>query len=595
MSSSEHEKPVQGFEDSRRLTGPNLYLPGCGVALETLGGEIPSDGSLRLWQALVVQACARLQWASPDFVIRKHKTGGSLAFSAPADLLYTGTEINEWAWLKAVQCIQETYSPAAPSLIDEEAAFHTLQKMAEAEANPHLIALIKAADEKNLPTFYDDEFFSIGEGQGSQTWLIEALPDVGSIDWKKSSCIPTALITGSNGKTTTTRLVAAMCREQGWHTGHNCTDGLFLDGICYEEGDYSGPMGARSVLRNQQVQAGVLETARGGILRRGLAVQSANVAAVTNISADHFGEYGIHDLSGLADVKLVVARALDESGMLVLNADDVTLMQKASQFKCRHAYFSLQENNRHIAELKKMGGIVCELIDGHLYLDKDDLGAIADMPLSMNGSAQYNVANLAAAACIAYGLGVGLPAIKTTMARFGSHNSDNPGRLQRWQVGDVKALIDYAHNPEGLHGFLSIVQSQQATGRLALLLGQAGNREDDDIRELAKVAASFHPDFIVLKDIDGFIRGREPGEVAAILQAALIESGVPQARITIQLNEVEAVRTILEWAQAGDMLALPIHSTAGRTEVEALMQVLSDGHWHAGQGLPARMEKQNEN
>jgi cyanophycin synthetase len=591
MSISEHEKPVQGFEDSRRLTGPNLYLPGCGVALETLGGNTPSDDSSRLWQALVVQVCNRLQWESPDFVIRKHKTGASLAFSAAADMLYTATEINEWAWLKAAKCEQEMCSPAAPSLIDDEVAFHTLQRMAVAEANPHLIGLIRAADEHNLPSFYDDEFFSIGEGQGSQTWLIEALPEVGSIDWEKSSRIPTALITGSNGKTTTTRLVAAMCREQDWHTGHNCTDGLFLDGVCYEEGDYSGPMGARSILRNPQVQAGILETARGGILRRGLAVQSANVAAVTNISADHFGEYGIHDLSGLADVKLTVARALNNEGVLVLNADDAVLMQKASRFECRHAYFSLQENNQHIAELKSRGGTVCVLIDGHLYLDENDLGVIADMPLSMTGSAQYNVANLAAAACIAHGLGVGLSAIRATMSRFGSHNSHNPGRLQRWQIGGANVLIDYAHNPEGLHGFLNIVQNQQATGRLALLLGQAGNREDNDIRELAKVAASFNPDFIVLKDIDGFIRGREPGEVATILKAALIENGVSESRITIQLNEVEAVRTILEWAQAGDMLALPIHSTVGRAEVEGLMQVLSEGHWHLGDSLPARMEK----
>ncbi|MGH8052080.1 MAG: Mur ligase family protein [Arenimonas sp.] len=587
----EHEKPAQGFEDSRRLTGPNLYLPGCGVALETLGETVPSAYSLTEWQALVLQACAHLQWTLPEFVIRRHKTGASLAFSAPADQLYTGTEINEWAWLKVAKCQQETYSPAAPNLLDDEVAFHTLQRMAEAEANPHLITLIEAAEKKNLPTFYDDEFFSIGEGQGSQTWLIEALPGLDSIDWQKSSTIPTALITGSNGKTTTTRLVAAMCREQGWHTGHNCTDGLFLDGVCYEEGDYSGPMGARSILRNQQVQAGVLETARGGILRRGLAVQSVNVAAVTNISADHFGEYGIHDLSGLADVKLVVARALDEAGVLVLNADDAMLMQKASQFKCRHAYFSLQENNPLIAELQKIGGTVCELIDGHLYIDKNDLGAIDDMPLSMNGSAQYNVENLAAAACISYGLGVGLPAIKTTMYRFGLSNSDNPGRLQRWQVGGVNVLIDYAHNPEGLHGFLSIVQSQQAAGRLALLLGQAGNREDDDIRELAKVAASFKPDTIVLKDIDGFMRGREAGEVAVILQGALLEYGIPESRISIQLNEVEAVRTILQWAEAGDILALPIHSTAGRAEVEALMQTLNEINWCVGDKLPERMEK----
>jgi len=584
-------EPVQGFEDSRRLTGPNLYLPGCGVALEVLGGKTPSDAILNAWQAWVLRAFVSLKWDSPDCVVRKHLTGASLAFSAPADQLYAATEVNEWAWLKSDNCLQEFHSPAAPSLTDDAAALQTLEKMAKAESRPDLIELIKAAEEKNLPTYYDDEFFSIGEGQGSQTWLMDGLPSIDSIEWNQFSRIPTALITGSNGKTTTTRLVAAMCRLQGWHTGHNCTDGLFIDGLCYEAGDYSGPMGARSILRNRQIQAGILETARGGILRRGLAVQSANVAAVTNISADHFGEYGIHDLSGLADVKLTVARALDKNGVLVLNADDAELMKKAARFDCRHAYFSMQENNPHLVNLKRNGGIVCEFVNGRLYLNDTSLGDVADMPLSMGGSAKYNIENLAAASCIALGLGVDISIIQETLQRFGETNNDNPGRLQRWKIGGFNVMSDYAHNPDGLHGFLSIVRGLKQSGRLALLLGQAGNREDKDIRELARVAAAFNPDFIVLKDIDGFIRGREPGEVAGILQNALVEFGIPESRITTQLDEVEAVRTILNWARTGDMLALPIHSTLGRIEVEVLMQNLSDACWQIGDELPARMAR----
>lgn len=590
-STSEQDGSEKGFEDSRRLTGPNLYLPGCGVALEVLGGKIPTATVLSEWKRHVLQAFAYLQWQFPEIVIRKHKTGASLAFSAPADQLYTATEVNEWAWLMAADCLQEFYSPAAPSLTDEISAFCTLKRMAKGESNPALVSLVKAADAANLPTYFDDEFFSIGEGQGSQTWLMDNLPEINSIDWKKSFRIPTALITGSNGKTTTTRLVAAMCRAQGWHTGHNCTDGLFLDGVCYEEGDYSGPMGARSILRNQQVQAGVLETARGGILRRGLAVQTANVAAVTNISADHFGEYGIHDLSGLADVKLTVARALNKNGVLVLNADDAELMKKADRFDCRHACFSMHKNNSHIEKLKSRGGIVCELVNGHLHLNQDDLGAIVDMPLSIGGSAQYNVENIAAAACIAFGMGVDVAVIKSTLKIFGASNSDNPGRLQRWQVGGADVLIDYAHNPEGLYGFLSIALGLKQAGRLALLLGQAGNREDEDIRALAKVAAGFKPDFVVLKDIQGYERGRKPGEVADLLRNALVEQGMLQDRIEVQLDEVDAVRTIIQWAKAGDMLALPIHSTGGRAEIEALMQILTGQKWQVGDPLPERPER----
>ena len=327
-------------------------------------------------------------------------------------------------------------------------------------------------------------------------------------------------------------------------------------------------------------------------MRRGLAVQRANVAAVTNISADHFGEYGIHDLSGLADVKLTVARALSKDGVLVLNADDEVLMQKANRFDCHHSYFSVQENNSHIAQLKTSGATVCYLANDHLFLNDEDLGSAIDMPLSMAGSAKYNIANLAAAACIAFSLGVNVSAIKTTLQRFGKMNTDNPGRLQRWQLGGINILSDYAHNPEGLHGFLSIVKTLQNNGRLALLLGQAGNRENKDIRELAIVAAEFKPDFIVLKDIDGFIRGRDAGEVAGILQLALVELGISSDTIAVQLDEVEAVRTILAWAKTGDTLALPIHSTNGRAEIEQLMHVLEQTQWKAGETLPPRVEKE---
>jgi cyanophycin synthetase len=591
MSAAAKKMPEQGFEDSRRLTGPNMYFSACGAALEVLGGTTPSEESLSRWKNNVFAAFTHLAWALPEIVIRKHRTGCSLAFSAPVDQLYAATEINEWAWLKAIAFTQTSYSPGSPHLIDDNSAMHTLKSMANAEANPSLIALMDAANAKKIPSYVDDEFFSLGEGQASQTWPMDALPELNALDWNNFSLIPTALITGSNGKTTTTRLVAAMCREHGWHTGHNCTDGLFLDGVCYEEGDYSGPMGARSILRNKKVQAGVLETARGGILRRGLAVQTANVAAVTNISEDHFGEYGIHDLSDLADVKLTVARALNQAGVLVLNADDDELMRKAKDLNQRQAYFSLEENNRHINTLKAHGGTVCDMKNNHLYLNDNDLGDVMAMPLSMNGTARYNIQNLAAAACVALCLGVDISAIKASMQYFGANNADNPGRLQRWKIDGVTILIDYAHNPEGLQGFLSIAKHLQAEGRLALLLGQAGNREDKDIQALAKVAAGFKPDLIVLKDIDGYERGREAGEVPGILQQSLLENNFASECICVQLDEVDAVRSLLAWARDGDVLALPIHSTNGRAEVMQLMNELMNNQWSVGDDLPARMEK----
>ncbi len=161
--------------------------------------------------------------------------------------------------------------------------------------------------------------------------------------------MPAAIVTGSNGKTTTVRLLAACVRAHGWRDGYNCTDGLFIEGEQIEGGDYSGPVGTRTVLRDPRVEAAILETARGGILRRGLAAERAQVAVITNISSDHFGEYGVHDLAGLADVKLVVASVVDDDGLLVLNADDPILLARAEELDCPIGWFSRDYHAPHPA------------------------------------------------------------------------------------------------------------------------------------------------------------------------------------------------------------------------------------------------------
>ena len=154
--------------------------------------------------------------------------------------------------------------------------------------------------------------------------------------WADLREVPAAFVTGSNGKTTTVRLLAACVRAHGWRDGYNCTDGLFIQGEQIEGGDYSGPVGTRTILRDPRVEAAILETARGGILRRGLAAERAHVAVITNISSDHFGEYGVHDLAGLADVKLVVASVVDDNGLLVLNADDPILLRARERARLPH-------------------------------------------------------------------------------------------------------------------------------------------------------------------------------------------------------------------------------------------------------------------
>ena len=582
------------FEDSRRLTGANLYFDGAGAALETAPGMAVDAGMLQRWRDRVVQARDVLGWPPGAIVVRTHATGASLAFEAPFDQLYVATEVNEWALYAAlgiragdapVDADAEAPRPHVAHFDDDE-ALRQLHALATAEAKPALRALAEAARVRSVPAHADDEVLSLGEGEAAQAWPLDALPAIDAVPWQDLRAIPKAVVTGSNGKTTTVRLLAAMLGAHGLRAGYSSTDGLFVDGALVEAGDYSGPVGARTVLRDPRVQSAVLETARGGLLRRGLVADDARVAVVTNVSADHFGEYGIHSLDDIAAVKLVVARSLGADGLLVLNADDVMLVAHAPPGR-RTGWFALE-----LGDAAARGLPACGVRDGRLVLvladGEHDLGVVAEMPLSVGGAARYNIANIAAASLAASALGIAPATIAGVLARFGARNADNPGRLQRWTLGDVEVLLDYAHNPDGLQGLLDVAAGLRREGRLALLLGHAGNRLESDFRALAAVAAAARPDRVWLKDIGGdYLRGRASGDVALILRDALHAAGMDEADLPVCLDEAEAARQALAWARAGDLLVLPVHEPARRDVVVGLLDALQAGGWRAGQPLPA--------
>jgi UDP-N-acetylmuramyl tripeptide synthase len=433
-----------------------------------------------------------------------------------------------------------------------------------------------------VPHFADDAELTLGAGRGSRTFLLDRLPSTDEVPWDELSDIPTALVTGSNGKTTTVRLIAACARAHGWRPGYNCTDGVFNGDETVASGDYSGPAGARLVVRDRRSEAAILEVARGGILRRGLAVSRADAAVVTNISSDHFGEYGIDDLAGLADVKLSVAAVIGARGCLVLNADDALLRMKARELAARYgliakaAWFAHDWNQSHLRKYREQGASTCAVRDGRLWLHdaerEQDLGLVTAMPLSIGGMADYNVANLAAAALLAVSLGIPASTIAGVFARFGEKTGDNPGRMMRFEFNGAHILIDYAHNPDGLRGLLSVATRLRGNGRLGLLLGHAGNRQDSDIAELARVAADFHPDLIVVKENETQLRGRAPGEIPGIISDELRRLGLPESALRLRDNELDAARYALEWAHPGDVLALPLHSPNARAAVVSILR-----------------------
>ena len=562
----------------------------------------PDAALLADWAARVGRARARLGWTDAGIAVRPHGDGVSLALAAPFDQLFTATEVGEWALCSALQARDpacgvglraalveaalEQSGPAAmadPPEIEEAPALARLERLAAAERRPVLCALVDAAEARGLPWLLDDAELSIGAGSGCSRYPLETLPAVNEVPWSGLRDAPTALVTGSNGKTTTVRLVAACLRATGRRAGYSCTDGLFLDDEWLARGDYSGPVGARSVLRDPRIEAAVLETARGGILRRGLAVARAGAAVVTNVTADHFGEYGIHDLDALADVKLTVGSVVVPGGLLVLNADDAVLRARAPGLGRRFGrapaigWFARDADDPFLAAHRVAGGAACGVRGGRLRLViggvDHDLGPVAGMPLTVEGRADYNVANLCAAALAAAALGVEPAAIARVCASFGTRPDDNPGRLMRFEAAGVRVIVDYAHNPEGLRGLLEVAERLRAgQGRLGLLLGHAGNREDADLERLAATAAEFRPSLVVVKELEGYLRGRQPGEVPRILRAELLRRGLPEAALFQRPTEVEAAQLALEWARPGDVLVLPVHGLAARAAVVQILQ-----------------------
>jgi len=559
---------------------------------------------LASWRGRVEAARRELRWPPGPACAVAHATGASLALSAPVDMLLTATEVNEWALAASIAERDPARAPALiaalaaeqpeeiePPVLESGGALLRLRHRAAREAMPRLRALLSAAASRQLPALLDDDALTLGAGAGGHSWPLAELPDPAGVDWTDLRAIPTALVTGTNGKTTVVRLVAACAQASGLRTGYCCTDGVFVSGRALGTGDYSGPAGARRVLRDAEAEAAVLETARGGILRRGLAVERADVAVVTSIAADHFGEYGVHDLEALADVKLAVARALDAGGLLVVNGEDELLARRAPETGKPIGWFALDYDLPRLALHRAAGGAAAGVRAGRLLLCHDGrehaLGEVAAMPLAAGGHSPFNIANLATAALTALGLGIAPATIAGVFASFGANPEDNAGRLMRYELGGLNLIVDFAHNPAALAGLTDFAQRLRGTGRLALLLGQAGNREDADIDRLAAIAAGARPDLVVVKELGTYLRGRESGEVPARLKAALARAGLTAPRVADARDEDDAVRHALGWARAGDVLVLPLHSRDGRAHALALFERLRRDGWTAGRPLPA--------
>ncbi len=561
--------------DSRRLTGPNLHTGGPAAILEVaFAPDEPHDPAIARWRTAITAALRALGWPC-DLHVRLHddgqgQRGADLVFTAPTDALYLATEINDWA---------VAHADSDPDPTD---MLPSWRAAAALEQRPDAAALRAAAAARDLPVLSDDESLSIGHGRRAITWPIGQLPAPEAVPWDSLGRAPIALITGTNGKTTTARLLARIARVAGHTPGNTSTDGMSVDERPIEAGDWTGPGAARTVLRHPAVDLAVLEVARGGILRRGLGVERCDVAAILNVSADHLGEYGIHDLADMTRVKAVVGSVVTPHGRVVLGADSpplVDMVAAGHHFPAPIVWFSLAADHPTVIHHLATGGEAWFVsADDHLVRARgtirDRLCAVAELPFCFAGAARHNVANALAAAALAAGLGLPDAAIVAGLRSFGASADDNPGRADLAEVDGVRIFLDFAHNPDGIRSLRGLLAQQRGPGRLLVSIGVAGDRDDPAIRAVARAVHELGPDRILVRDLDHYLRGRAPGEVPTLLRDALIALGSPPDAIATVEGEVMALRHGLAWARPGDLLAILPH--VDRDEIHAELRAIAD-------------------
>ena len=378
------------------------------------------------------------------------------------------------------------------------------------------------------------------------------------------SRVPIVAVTGTNGKTTTSRMVAHIVQTGGRSVGLTTSDGIYIRGTQIAAGDMAGPDSARMVLRNPRVEVAVLETARGGILRSGLGFDRCNVAVVTNIAGDHLGLRGIDTVDDLARVKAVVPASALRDGTSVLNADNPWTVEMARTARGEIIYFSMDESNpvvRNHVRVRGRAVVLRQTARGGMItlldpIRETNILLARDIPATFDERVQVNVANALAATAAAIGLDVPLACIRTSLRTFSSAFWQTPGRFNLVSIEDRNVVVDYCHNVHALEGIADFVErtcAPQSIGVIAI----AGDRRDEDIREFGELAGRTF-DHIVIRE-HGDLRGRMPGEVAGILQAAAVAGGLPVTRTTIMLDEIEAIHAAIDMASPGDLVVAMVY------------------------------------
>jgi cyanophycin synthetase len=370
------------------------------------------------------------------------------------------------------------------------------------------------------------------------------------------SRIPIVAVTGTNGKTTTTRLVAHIMRLRGFKVGYTTTDGVYIQNRLMMSGDCTGPVSAEFVLKDPTVDFAVLECARGGLLRAGLGFDKCDVAIVTNVAPDHLGLKGIHTIEQLAKVKGVVPETVNRDGYAILNADDDNVYGMRRAVEANVALFSMDEDNPRIRAIARVGGLSAIYENGYITICRGEwkmrVIKAVNVPLTFGGKASFMIQNILPATLAAYVRGVSLEDIRVALQSFIPSPAQTPGRLNMFEFKDFNVLLDYAHNEAGLSALKNMLQYMDGKPKVGIIAG-IGDRRVEDNNNIGRIAAEMFDEIIIRQD--KHLRGKTEGELIEMLEVG-IKSVDPNKKLTVIPSEEEAIDFAINNAQPGSMIII---------------------------------------
>jgi UDP-N-acetylmuramate-alanine ligase len=527
----------------RVLAGTNMYFNTVGAILEMATTDARKSEFVAAYATELRKVLDALGW--DDVAIHQNEYSRGLIFAIPTEFDYT---------YAGCKILSVTFDLVAASFneqpeLDFAAEIDYLDYVLSKERYMTLRNIYNEAQARSLNVYFYDDIITIGSGKGAFSANIDEI-GFADVPWEQIYEIPSVMVTGTNGKTTTVRLTSFISQHAGKVVGYCSTDWVMIGEQIVSQGDLSGPNGNRTVMTNPAVDVAVLEVARGGIVKRGLATSHVNAAVVMNVSEDHLGMNGIDSVHDLARAKFTVQNAVRPGGHHVINLDDSESHQFIAKLSEGRAFISQKLSEAEIKQfMQHPEDYACFVENGAFVVLKDShktvIAMVNQVELTYNGVAKHNIENVLAAICLSLELGRSYAEITSGLLAFESA-IHNHGRFNLFEVDGAKLLIDYGHNVASVDSILKFARSiATANSRITVLLGFSGDRKFL-IDSIAKSVVKYDVDHVILKMFTSHLRGAEVGELANLLQERLIKRGYPQHNILATVEtEMEALNLVL--------------------------------------------------